>query len=217
MTISKHIERAKHIKRVERAVSSIGLLALLIGSQMMTGCVPLVIGGAAAGGVAVVASDRRTSRAIMDDEVIDFQVGRIINNALGDNVHVNINSYNRKVLLTGEVPTLQDLDTAQKLALGVEDVKSVVNELGIMSVSSFSQRSTDAMMTTRVKSGLLSTRDLSSNAFKVITERGVVFLMGRVTAQEALLATEIAATTPGVLKVVRVLDIVTPEELARTR
>ena len=185
-------------------------LALAAGSQvLMSGCTALVVGGAAAGTAAVIASDRRTSRAIMDDEVIEYKAGRVLSDALGDTSHININSYNSKVLLTGEVPSAQAADSAQKLTLGVDEVKSVVNELGIMSVSSFSQRSSDAMTTARVKAGLLQTRDLASTAFKVITERGVVYLMGRVTAQEALRATEVAATTPGVVKVVRVLEIVT--------
>lgn len=199
---------------------TVGLLALVAGSQvLMSGCVPLVIGGAAAGGVAVVASDRRTSRMVLDDQVIEYKAGRVLSDALGDasHINININSYNSKVLLTGEVPSAQAADSAQKLTLGVDEVKSVVNELGIMSVTNFSQRSADSMTTARVKSGLLQTRDLASNAFKVITERGVVYLMGRVTAQEAMIATEVAATTQGVVKVVRVLEIVTAEELMRTR
>ncbi len=194
------------------------LLALLAGGQVaMSGCTPLVIGSAAAGG-AVIASDRRTGRAIVDDQTIEYKVWRVLGDALGsDNIHVNASSYNGKVLLTGEVPTVQDVESARELTLGVEEVKSVVNELGVMSITSLSQRSTDAMTTARVKGGLLNTRDLASNAFRVITERGVVYLMGRVTAQEAMRATEVAATTQGVVKVVRVLEIVTAEELARTR
>ena len=197
---------------------TVGLLALVAGSQvLMSGCVPLVIGGAAAGGVAVVASDRRTSRMVLDDQVIEYKAGRVLSDALGDASHININSYNSKVLLTGEVPSAQAAESAQKLTLGVDEVKSVINELGIMSVTNFSQRSADSMTTARVKSGLLQTRDLASNAFKVVTERGVVYLMGRVTAQEAMIATEVAATTQGVVKVVRVLEIVTAEDLMRTR
>ena len=203
-------------KRIQSLRHTAWVLALLAASQVLSGCVPLVIGSAVAGGT-VVAADRRTTKAVIEDESIELQVGSLMREMIGERAHINVTSYNRKVLLSGEVPTQRDFETAQQVALGVDNVKTVVNELGLMSISTFSQRTSDAVITARVKTGLLDTRDLSSNAFKVVTEHGIVYLMGRVSAQEALLATEVAATATGVLKVVRLLDIIPPEELARMR
>jgi osmotically-inducible protein OsmY len=124
-----------------------------------------------------------------------------------------VTSYNRQVLITGEVPNAKDKQLVELLVSRVENVKTTVNELAVMGNTTFSQRSSDALASGRVKAGLVDARDLYASAFKVVTERGVTFLMGRVTQREADRATEIARSTTGVVKVVRLFEIITEEEL----
>lgn len=183
-------------------------------SSALTGCIPLVIGGAAAGG-SLVATDRRTSGAQLEDEGIELRgVSRIRGN-VGERVHVNLTSYNRQVLLTGEVPTEQDKQLVEQIVTRVENVLSVVNELAVMGNTSLTQRSSDALVTGRVKAMLIDAQDLFANSFKVVTERGTVYLMGRVTQREADRATVVIRSTPGVQKVVRIFEIISEDELAR--
>jgi osmotically-inducible protein OsmY len=185
--------------------------AVVLGSSL-SACVPLVLGGAAVGG-AFVATDRRTSGAQLEDEGIELRANNRIAQALGERAHVNVTSYNRQVLLTGEVPSAQDQQKLDELVLKVENVRSVVNEVGVLGVSSLSQRSSDTLVTGKVKATLVDAKDLQSNTFKVVTERGVVYLMGRVTLREANSATDLARTISGVQKVVRVFDILSEQEL----
>lgn len=132
-------------------------------------------------------------------------------------VRINVTSYNRQVLLTGEVPNAQDKQLVEQVVSRVENVVSVVNELAILDSPSLMERSSDLLVTGRVKAMLLDARDLQSNAFKVVTERGTTYLMGRVTQREADRATEVVRATPGVQKVIRLLEIISEEELARIR
>ncbi len=189
--------------------------ALLAGSvaATLTGCVPLVIGAVAGG--SMVATDRRTSGAQLEDEGIELRGISRIRSALGERGHVNLTSYNRQVLLTGEVPTEQDKQLVEQVIARVENVSTVVNELTVSGNSNLGNRSSDTLVTGRVKAQLVDAPDLFANAFKVVTERGVTYLMGRVTQREADRATAIVRTTSGVQKVVRVLDIITEAELAR--
>ncbi|BDT69638.1 hypothetical protein os1_38290 [Comamonadaceae bacterium OS-1] len=187
--------------------------AVVLGSSL-SACVPLVIGGAAVGG-AFVATDRRTSGAQLEDEGIELRANNRIGQSMGENAHVNVTSYNRQVLLTGEVPTAADQQKLQDLVLKVENVRSVVNEVGVLGASSLSQRSSDTLVTGKVKATLVDAKDVQSNTFKVITERGTVYLMGRVSMREADRATELARSVSGVQKVVRVFDILTEDELKR--
>lgn len=193
------------------------LLALLAaaGFSALTACVPLMLGGAVATGT-VVATDRRTSGTVVEDNAIAIKAGNRITENLGERVHVNVTSYNRQVLLTGEVPSEQDKQLVEKVVSNVENVSSIINELAVMGPSTFGQRSSDALVTSRVKSGLVDAKDLISNAFKIVTERGTVYVMGRVTQREANRATEIITSTSGVQKLVRVFDIISEDELART-
>lgn len=193
------------------------LLVLLAaaGFSALTACVPLVLGGAVATGT-VVATDRRTSGTVVEDNGIALKAGNRISENLGDRVHVNVTSYNRQVLLTGEVPSEQDKQLVEKVVSNVENVSSIINELAVMGPSTFGQRSSDALVTSRVKSALVDAKDLISNAFKIVTERGTVYVMGRVTQREANRATEIITATSGVQKLVRVFDIISEDELART-
>ena len=197
---------------MKRLALSVCMAALL--SAALTACVPLVVGGAVAGG-SLVAIDRRTSGAQLDDEAIELRAASRIRSELGTRVRVSVTSYNRQVLLTGEVPNLQDRQLVEQVVSRVDNVASVVNELAVLNSPSLVERSSDALLTGRVKAMLLDTRDLQSNAFKVVTERGTSYLMGRVTQREADRATEVVRTTPGVQKVIRIFEIISQDELMR--
>ncbi|OIP17562.1 MAG: transporter [Comamonadaceae bacterium CG_4_9_14_3_um_filter_60_33] len=186
------------------------LVSVTLGASL-SACFPVIVGGAMVG--SLVATDRRTAGTQLEDERIGMRGASLIRTNIGDRVHVNINSYNRRVLLTGEVPSQQDLQLVEQLVSRVENVQAVVNELAVLGSPSMTQRSGDALTTGRVKAGLIDARDLSANAFKVVTERGTVYLMGRVTQRESERATEIARATSGVQKVVRVFEIISEEEL----
>ena len=193
---------------VINAVAAAFLLASL------SACIPLVVGGAMVGGT-LVANDRRTSGAQLEDEGIELRTSSRLRSNVGDRVHVNVNSYNRQVLLTGEVPTAQDKVMVEQIVSKVENVTSVVNELAVMGSSSLTQRSSDVLVTGRVRALLVDARDLFANSFKVVTERGTTYMMGRVTQREADRGTAVARGTPGVQKVVRIFEIISEEELAR--
>jgi len=188
------------------------MLALAIGlSTGLTACFPVIMGGAVMTGF--VATDRRTSGAQLEDEGIELRAASRIRDNLGDRVHVNATSYNRRVLLTGEVPTAQDRQLVEQVVARVDNVQSVVNELVVLGTSTLTQRSSDVLVTGRVKASFVDAKDLFANAYKVVTERGTVYLMGRVTQREADRATDIARSTSGVQKVVRVFEIISEDEL----
>lgn len=191
--------------------------ALLLSVSALTalqGCAPLLVGGAVVG-TGMLATDRRTSGTVVEDEGIEIKAAARIRENLGDRVHVNITSYNRQVLLSGEVPNAQDKQLVERLVAGVENVRNLVNELGVMGASTLTQRTSDVVVSSRVKARLVDAQDLSVNAFKIVTERGVVYVMGRVTQREAARATDIISSTSGVQRVVRMLEIISEEELAR--
>ncbi len=192
----------------------LGLMALAAAALVssLSACVPLVVGGAMAGGV-MVAVDRRTSGAQLEDEGIELRGASRLREAFGERGHFNVTSYNRQVLLTGEVPTAQDQQRAEQVLSRVENVRSIVNDLAVMAPTTLAQRSSDVLITGKVKASLVDAKDLQANTFKVVTERGVVYLMGRVTQREATRATDIARGTGSVLKVVRVFETLTEEEL----
>ena len=192
------------------------MLSSLAAAAVMTtlsACAPLVVGGAVMTGRVVV--DRRTTGMQLEDESIELRTAQGMRQNLLDNAHVNVTSYNRQVLLTGEVSTAADKDKANKVAQSQENVKAVANELTVQPVSSLTQRSKDAIISGQIKALFVDAKDLQSNAFKVVTENGVVYMMGRVTSREAQRATDIARSISGVTKVVRVLDIISEEELKR--
>ena len=193
------------------------LASLAAGAVLssLTACAPLVVGSAVMSGL--VAIDRRTTGIQLEDEGIELRTAQGLRQNLSASAHVNVTSYNRMVLLTGEVGSAADKERAEKLAKSQENVSSVVNDLAIEPASSLTQRSKDAIITGQVKALLVDAKDLQSNAFKVITERGVVYLMCRVTNREAQRASEIARSSSigGVVKVVRVFEIITEEELKR--
>lgn len=191
----------------------VGLAAAVAALPALTGCAPLIVGGAMVGGTLMYA-DRRTSGAQIEDQAIELKAANRIREALGGRVHVNVTSYNRQVLLTGEALTEADKAAAEQAARGVENVKSMVNELGVMGLSSLTSRSNDTILSTKVKASLVDAKDVSAHAVKVVTERGTVFLMGRVTEREAARAAEVARSVGGVQRVVRVFELITEAELA---
>jgi len=191
-----------------------GLAAALLAALLGSGCAPLVMGGAMVGG-AFVATDRRTSGTQLEDEGIEFKAAARIKEQVDSHAHVNVNSYNRLVLLTGEVPTEADRTTAERVASQVENVQRVLNELAIGPASALSGRSSDLLIASKMKASLVDARDLISNAFYVVVERGTVFIMGRVSEREADRAVNIARGISGVQKVVRAFEIISEEELAR--
>ena len=186
-------------------------LAGLAGA--LTACAPILLGGAAVG--ALVATDRRTSGAQLEDQGVELRAAGRIREAVGNGVHINVTSYNRQVLLTGEVPNQQDKERVEQIVSRVENVRAIVNELGVRGTTSLSQRSSDALITGKVKAAMVDAKDLYANAFRVVTERGTTYLMGRVTQREADRATALTRSTSGVQKVVRVLEIISEEELRR--
>ncbi len=183
--------------RFQRRFQRVALMALaaaaVVGS--LSACVPLVVGGAVVGTLVVI--DRRTSGTQLEDEGIEFRASNRIKEVIGDKGHVNVTSYNRQVLLTGEVPTAKDRELVEKAVAGVDNVRSVVNELAVMPNSTLTQRSNDTLITGKVKASFVDAKDISLNAFKIVTERNTVFLMGRVTPREVARATEIARGVGG--------------------
>jgi osmotically-inducible protein OsmY len=188
-------------------------LSAVLVATTLAGCAPLVVGGAMVGGM--VATDRRTSGAQLDDEGIELRSANRLRDALGDRGHLNVTSYNRKVLVTGEVPSDTDRQLVERTVSGVDNVRAIVNEVAIMGNSTLTQRSSDTLVTGRVKAAMVDAQDIFANAFKVVTERGTVYLMGRVTQREADRATEITRGVTGVQRVVRVLEVITDAELQR--
>jgi osmotically-inducible protein OsmY len=188
------------------------VLVVITAMGSLGGCAALVVGGVIAG-TAMVATDRRTSSAQLNDEGIEIRSANRLKEKFGERGNFSVTSYNGRVLLTGEVAGNSDKLAAEQLVFQVENVKAVINELTIASMTStLKERSNDTFITSRVKSGFIEAQEIPSNAFKVVTERGVVYLMGRVTQRESDRGTEIARSVPGVVKVVRSFEIISEEE-----
>jgi osmotically-inducible protein OsmY len=202
----------KQAFRPARLVAAVLAGAALAGG--LSACAPLIVGAAAGG--ALVATDRRTSGTVVEDQGFEIKALPRIRNVLGERGHVNVTSYNRVLLLTGEVPTEADKAAVEAIIAPMDNVKGVLNELVVAPNSSLGDRSNDTLITSAVKASYVEARDLFANAFKVVTERGVVYLMGRVTEREATRAVEIARGVRGVRKVVRAFEVISEEELART-
>ena len=195
----------------------VALAASALALSLLAGCAAVVVGGVVVGS-AMVATDRRTSGSQVDDEVIELKAkGRMGEAFPDDRVRINTTSYNRMVLLTGEVPNDADKVTAEQAVARIDNVLSVVNELSVGPSNTFSEKTKDAFVTAKVKTSLVDAKDLFANSIKVVTHRGVVYLMGRVTEREALRATEVARGVSGVVKVVRVFEILTESDLANTQ
>jgi osmotically-inducible protein OsmY len=197
-------------RQLQTGVYGAVLLATLAS---LSACAPMILGSAVMTGV--VATDRRTTGTQVEDETIEFKVANAVRQEMGERIHLNVTSFNRQVLLTGEVRTAADKERAEKIASSQENVTAVVNDLVVMPISSLTQRSKDVVLTGRIKAAFVDAKDLQVNAFKVVTERGTVYLMGRVTPREAKRATEIVRGMSGVSKVVRVFEEIPEQELQR--
>jgi osmotically-inducible protein OsmY len=166
-----------------------------------------VIGGA------MVATDRRSAGIQLEDEMIEQRSRTAMRENFGNKEHINVTSYNRQVLITGEVSNDNVRRQVEALVSRVENVRAVVNELAIGQASSTSDRANDVLLAAKVKASMVDTEDVFANVFKVVSERGTVYLMGRVTQREANRATEVVRGIGGVKRVVRVFDYLTEDEL----
>ena len=175
---------------------------------VLQGCAETVI-VVGAGAAVMSATDRRSTGAQVDDEGIELRTTNRIDERFGDKVHVNVTSFNYVVLLTGEVPDAGTRAEIEKIARGAGAVRSVTNEAQISGVSSFGARTNDSYITSKVKARFLDVGRFNANHVKVVTEASVVYLMGIVTEAEAKEAVEIARTTGGVLKVVKIFEYCT--------
>ena len=177
----------------------------------LSGCVEMVVGSAVMGAVAT--ADRRTLGAQTEDKSIAVKAELRVPKVAGDNGHVNIASFNRRVLLTGEVPDATIKAAVEREVRAIEGVQSVVNELEISGPASYTSRSSDALITTKVKASLVDMKTISATSFKVVTERGTVYMMGRVTQREGQVAADVTRGVSGVLKVVKNFEYITEDEL----
>lgn len=184
------------------AVSKL-IVATILSSQLIA-CVPVVVGGAAAGGA--VAADRRTSGIYVEDENIELKAVKYVETTLGENTHINVTSYNRNVLLTGEAPDVATKANAEAFVKSIEHVRNITNEITIGPKTDLSSRSNDTFITSKIKTKFVTENQFPANYVKIVTENSAVYLMGIVTKAEADAATAIASNTDGVSKVVKVFE-----------
>lgn len=188
------------------------LCALALGLFTLTalqGCIEVAVGSAVIGTLA--ATDRRTFGAQTEDKAIGLKSSNKITSVVGNNGHVNANSFNRRVLLTGEVKDETLKAAIEREIAAIEGVQTVVNELSISGSSSLTSRSSDTLTTGKVKTALVDAKDIQANTIKVITESGVVYLMGRVSQNEGKIAADKASTVGGVRKVIKVFEYISEE------
>lgn len=200
-----------------RPVSN-AVLALLVASCSLAACAPLVVAGIVAG-TAVVATDRRTTGTQVDDQSIQLRLADELSTALKGkaDVHISVNSFERRVLLTGEVPNDQVKAEAGAIAARSQNVRAVVNELAIAPPSTLGQRTNDTALSTKVRAAFVNTKEIAFNSIEIVTERGIVYLMGVVTEKEGEVAAHVASRVSGVQQVVKVFDYASAEEVQRRR
>jgi osmotically-inducible protein OsmY len=194
---------------VLRRTAQAALVIALLGS--LQGCVGLMVGGAVASVASAV--DRRTLGAQADDKSIAVKADLRLPKIVGKEGHVNANSFNRQVLLTGEVKDEAMKAEVERQVRAIDGVLSVANELEVAPPSTYTSRSSDALITTKVKASLVDMKTISASSFKVVTERGVVYLMGRVTQREGQVGSDVARGVSGVNKVVKIFEYITEEEM----
>ncbi len=184
----------------------------LAAATLLGGCAPVVVGGAMVGG-AMMYADRRTAGAQVEDRNIELKsVGAL--GPIADRGHITVTSYNRVVLITGEVPTEADRVAAEQAIARIENVRGTINELAVMANSSLSSRSNDAYLVSKIKAAQIDASSWQANVVKVVVERGDAYLLGRVTQKEADSAAEVARGVEGVHKVIKVFEILTDAELS---
>jgi len=198
--------------QVTRRTFLLGLTAAT-ALPVLQGCFPLVAGGVGAG--AAMVADRRTSGAYVEDEGIEWRAASALRDRMGDAVHVNVTSFNRNVLLTGEAPSEAHRAEIERVVSGVSNVRGITNEVQVAGIASLTSRSNDSVITSKVKARFVDAATFGAHHVKVVTEASTVYLLGLVTRREADAATDVARTTSGVRKVVRVFEYITDQEARR--
>jgi osmotically-inducible protein OsmY len=196
----------KFLQRIFTMKLSLKILAAALLATQISACVPVVIGGAAAGGA--MAADRRTSGIYVEDQNIELKASKAVYDALTDLSHVNITSFKGNVLITGEVPDEAAKTKTSNIVLAIENVKSITNELTVGPKTNISSRTNDSYLTSKIKAQFVTENRFQANYVKVVTENSVVYLMGYVTQKEADDAAEIARNTSGVARVVKVFEYI---------
>ena len=198
---------------MQKAKLTLAAAAFILALPMLQGCVPVIVGGAAAG--VMSAHDRRSTGTQADDETTEWKAGQHVPDQYKTFSHINFTSYNRRVLITGEVPNEEAKAAIEAETRKLDGVREVYNELGVGPASSLGSRSTDSYIDSKVKARLVDSNQISANHIKVVTERAIVHLMGIVNAREAKVAVDVARTTSGVKKVVNVLEVVADDDTRR--
>ena len=189
------------------------LLIALAASTSLTACFPLLLGSAVVGS-SVVLIDRRTTGSQIEDEAIELKAANRLGDVLGKRGNVSVTSYNQLVLIVGDVTSEDDRKLVEQTVSRIDKVRSIVNELAVFSALPASSFGSETLLTSRVKAALVDSKDPLANVVKVVSQRGTIYLMGRVTEREATQAAEAARSVSGVQKVVRVFEILTEAELA---
>lgn len=190
------------------------VVKIVLGTALaasLSGCIGLAVGGAVM--TAVSANDRRTIGMQTEDKSINVKAEIKMQQLTGEHGHVNVTSYNRKVLLTGEVRDEAMKQAAEREVREISNVVSVINELEVAGPSSYTSRSSDALITTKVKASLVDKKTISATSVKVTTERGVVYLMGLVTPREGNIAADVAKGVAGVNRVVKIFEYISEEDV----
>ena len=204
------IERNPRAGRLARTLLGAAAMATLAAS--LSGCVEMMVGSAVVGSVAASA-DRRTLGAQTEDKAIAVKGEVRIPPIAGEDSHVNIASFNRKVLLTGEVRDQATKAAVEREVRAIEGVLAVSNELAIAGPASYTSRSSDTLITGKVKASLVDMKTISANSFKVVTERGTVYLMGRVTQREGMVGSDVTRGVSGVQQVIKMFEYISEDEL----
>jgi osmotically-inducible protein OsmY len=198
---------------MQKAKLTLAALTLATALPMLQGCFPAVVGGAAVG--VMSAHDRRSTGTQTDDEATEWKAKLHVPDQYKETAHVNFTSYNRRVLITGEVPNDEAKAAIENQVRMIDGVREIYNELGIGPASSLGSRSTDSFIDSKVKARLVDSNQISANHVKVVTERAIVHLMGIVNDREAKVAVGVARTTSGVKKVVNLMEIVGEDDTRR--
>ena len=186
--------------------STIRLVVIIAAlAPFLQSCIPLIIGAGVGAGV-MMAEDRRSSGTVLEDKTVEIKAGNRITEKYGEQVNINVTSFNRFVLLSGQAPTDEIKQDVSVLVLEVPNVRNIQNEIVVAGISSKTSRASDALLTSRVKGRLAQNKEVSANNVKVVSENGTVFLMGLVTRAEAETASQTAATTSGAQRVVKVFE-----------
>jgi osmotically-inducible protein OsmY len=196
-------------QRMARPLVAIAVAGALVA--MLQGCVGIVVGGAVVGGFA--ATDRRTLGAQTEDKEIALKANARLSSVVGDSGHVDITSYDRRVLLTGEVKDEQMKQAVEDEIKQIPGVQGVMNELDIIGISNFGSRSNDLFITSKISATFVNERGLNANSIKVVTERGTVYLLGRVTQHEGEIAASLVSGVSGVTRVIKMFEYISDDEL----